>query len=233
MSAAATANRNSSASRAAEKPVGKGSYVVKRGDCIASIAYEHGHFWETIMNDPANLELKGARKDYHVLLPGDRLTIPPIRQKEVSAETDRLHKFQLNGAPEVFQMRLLDVNDEPRANLRYVLVIDGNSFSGTTDEQGELKQCIPPNARQGRILLGSGADTEEIELRLGDLDPTRAITGAQARLTNLGFDCGPVDGILGPKTRKAIQRFQKANELEQTSELDDATLQELETMHGS
>jgi N-acetylmuramoyl-L-alanine amidase len=225
--------QNSKASEDAGTPVGDGDYVVQPGECIASIAYEHGHFWETILNDPANREVKRARKNHHILLPGDRLTIPPIRRKEVSAETDKLHRFGLKGFPEVFRLRLLDLDDKPRANLRYVLIIEQKTYSGTTDKQGELKHFIPPNARQGRLILGSGEDKEEIELRLGHLNPTTAISGAQARLTNLGIDCGPVDGILGPKTRKAIKRFQKARKLEETGELDGATMQELETRHGS
>jgi hypothetical protein len=219
--------------RNTDTPVGEGDYVVKPGECIASIAYEHGHLWKTILNDPANWELKRARKDHHILLPGDRLTIPPIRQKEVSAETDKLHSFRLKGFPEVFRMRLLNAVDEPRANQPYVLVIDGALYSGKTDEQGELKHSIPPNARHGRLILTSGRHTEEIELRLGELDPRGAVTGAQARLRNLGFDCGVVDGILGPKTRNAVERFQRSRKLQQTGELDNTTMQELEKMHGS
>jgi hypothetical protein len=229
----ANGTRRPAGERNTDTPVGEGDYVVKPGECIASIAYEHGHLWKTILSDPANWKLKRARKDHHILLPGDRLTIPPIRQKEVSAETDKRHSFRLKGFPEVFRMRLLNAVDEPRANLPYVLVIDGNSVSGTTDAQGELKHSIPPNARKGRLILVSGKHTEEIELRLGELDPRGAVTGAQARLSNLGFDCGAVDGILGPKTRNAIERFQRSRKLQQTGELDNTTMQELEKMHGS
>ncbi len=225
--------QDSKTSQGTKTPVGKGDYVVQQGECVSSIAYEHGHLSQTILDDPGNRELKRTRKNHHILLPGDRLMIPPIRQKDVSAETDKAHRFQLKGVSEVFQIRFLDLAEKPRANLQYVLVIEKKTFSGKTDGQGELRHSIPPNAKNGRLILGKGADREEIELRLGDLDPTSAITGAQARLTNLGLDCGPVDGILGPKTRKAIKRFQRANRLEQTGELDDATMQELETKHGS
>jgi membrane-bound lytic murein transglycosylase B len=37
------------------------------------------------------------------------------------------------------------------------------------------------------------------------------VIALQERLNELGFEAGPVDGILGPKTREAISRFQKAN----------------------
>lgn len=220
------------ASPAPEAIVGAGEYVVEEGECVSSIAYEHGHLWETILNDPANQELKQNRKNHNILLPGDRLTIPPVREKNVSAETDKLHRFQLKGVKEIFQVRLLDLCDQPRANLPYVLFIGRMRFSGKTNGQGELKHFIPPNARKGRLILGKGKDREEIDLRLGELDPTSAISGAQARLANLGLDCGPIDGILGPKTREVLKRFQKANQLAQSGELDDATKEKLEAKHG-
>jgi TctA family transporter len=35
------------------------------------------------------------------------------------------------------------------------------------------------------------------------------LTGVQYRLNALGFGAGPVDGIMGPRTRKAVQAFQR------------------------
>jgi N-acetylmuramoyl-L-alanine amidase len=67
---------------------------------------------------------------------------------------------------------------------------------------------------------------------LGGLDPVNTPTGVQARLTNLGLDCGKIDGIIGPRTRLALERFQIKHNLEPTSELDDATLSRLESIHG-
>ena len=32
----------------------------------------------------------------------------------------------------------------------------------------------------------------------------------QLRLRDAGFDPGPIDGILGPKTKVAMQRYQKS-----------------------
>jgi len=50
---------------------------------------------------------------------------------------------------------------------------------------------------------------------------------AQAALKNHGQHPGPIDGIVGPQTRQALKQFQKANGLEQTGTLDEATIQRL------
>jgi peptidoglycan hydrolase-like protein with peptidoglycan-binding domain len=49
----------------------------------------------------------------------------------------------------------------------------------------------------------------------------------QQRLRNAGFMPGPIDGILGPKTRQAIRRFQEAHGLRATGRLNIATRQAL------
>jgi hypothetical protein len=214
-------------------PVGGGDYEVQPGDCVSSVACDHGHLWETILNDPANAELKRSRTNHNVLLPGDRLTIPPIRVRSESRDTDQRHRFRRKGVPEVFRIRFLDEDDKPRANLPYTLDLDGVIHSGATNADGELKHAIPPNARQGKLVIGTGRDSEQISLWLGHLDPIESISGAQARLNNLGIDCGKVDGILGPRTRKAIERFQRQRQLPPTGELDQATLAALGDLHGA
>ena len=52
---------------------------------------------------------------------------------------------------------------------------------------------------------------------------------AQARLKAAGFDPGPPDGTLGPKTREALRRYQRTKGLPATGELDDKTL---DALHG-
>jgi peptidoglycan hydrolase-like protein with peptidoglycan-binding domain len=46
---------------------------------------------------------------------------------------------------------------------------------------------------------------------------------AQTRLKALGFDSGPVDGMLGLRTREALRWFQLANGLPADGALDEAT----------
>jgi peptidoglycan hydrolase-like protein with peptidoglycan-binding domain len=50
----------------------------------------------------------------------------------------------------------------------------------------------------------------------------------QSILKDLGLDPGPIDGILGPKTRKALRDFQKKQELPVTGLPDEKTVQALQ-----
>ena len=63
-----------------------------------------------------------------------------------------------------------------------------------------------------RAHLKFGPFTRDIDI--GHLNPLKSapdhgISGIQARLDNLGFYPGPIDGILGTKTAAAIKRFQE------------------------
>lgn len=83
-------------------------YEVERGDCMSSIAYEHGFFWETLWNDPGNSDLKSRRKDPNVLAEGDTVHIPDLRLKKESGTTERCHRFELKGVPAKLRLRVLE-----------------------------------------------------------------------------------------------------------------------------
>jgi Putative peptidoglycan binding domain len=213
-------------------PVGQGNYLIKQGDCLSSIAYEHGFFWETLWKLPDNRPLQESRKNPNALLPGDALTVPPTRRKQETGAIEEVHRFRLKGVPETLRVRFLDAENKPRANLPYVLTIDGATHTGKTNADGELKHSIEPNAKKGELVIGEGEDAEEIPLNLGHLDPVSEISGVQMRLLNLGFACGAADGVLGPRTRSAIERFQRAAGLKPTGDPDEATQKALEKQHG-
>jgi hypothetical protein len=212
-------------------PVGQGDYVVKQGDCTSSIAKETGYFWETIWNDPANAELKAVRKNPNVLLPGDRVTIPEKQVKKEPGETEMRHRFVRKGEPAFLRLRLLE-DDIPLANLPYTLTIGDAVCRGTTDAEGKIDFSIPGNAETACLELGSGDNLRVYQLRLGYIDPEDALTGIQHRLNNLGFGCGEADGVLSPRARAALKRYQAKHRLTQSGIPDAATKEHLRAEHG-
>jgi hypothetical protein len=208
-------------------------HVVKQGDCLSSLALEYGFLPETIWNDPANAELKQKRKNMSILFEGDIVVIPDKRLREESRPTTARHVFKRKGVPEILQMTLQDFRYEPRKNVKYTITIDGQTEEGQTDANGHLQHPIPPNAREGKLVVHDGGVDEEYPLNLGYLDPITEVSGVQKRLSSLGFDCGEVDGILGPKTEQAISEFQVQHKLDPTGEVDDKTRQKLKEVYGS
>ena len=60
--------------------------------------------------------------------------------------------------------------------------------------------------------------------------PDLQVRAAQLYLTYAGFHPGPVDGVLGPRTRAALRDFQQRESLDQTGEADDETLDRLKNV---
>lgn len=203
-------------------------HIVEEGECIESIALDYGLFWETIWNHPNNADLKKQRKDPNVLMAGDIVFVPDKQLKKETRATEARHRFKRLGVPSKLRIRLMD-DDQPRANESYTLVIGGKIFSGKTDSDGWLEQPVSPDAGEGKILVGE--EQEEYVLKVGYLDPIEEISGVQARLNNLRFDCGPVDGLLGPTTESAIRRFQRQYDLPVTGQPDAATQKKLLEEH--
>lgn len=227
----ATPSANAPDSASGKGPVGSGNHIVRQGDCVESIAYQHGHLWKTLWNHPQNAKLKQVRKDPNVLLPGDRIFIPELRVKEEAGGTEQRHRFCRKSVPSKLKLRFLDAKNRPRAGESYALEVDGTHYDGSLDSDGALEVSILPNARKGKLTLGQGDEQEEYELELGHLDPLAEVSGVQARLMNLGYDCGAVDGKSGPEIEGAIEAFQEDNDLKPTGKLDQTTLDKLFQIH--
>jgi len=206
-------------------------YEVQPGDCMSSIAFSRGFFWQTLWDDGSNAALKALRKNPNVLMTGDIVHIPDLTVKQEPGATETRHKFMLKGVPEQLRMKLMDAKHQPRANLNYIIVIDGDARNGQTDGNGELIESIPPGAKQARITL-AGDKTHPITLSLGHLDPITELSGVKSRLANLGFYKGPVDGTLDGATQQALRAFQTKQSLPVTGTADEATKAALLKAHG-
>jgi hypothetical protein len=79
---------------------------------------------------------------------------------------------------------------------------DASRAGGKQTEQGESLKTALVSA--GLLSRGAGYGTE---------NGSAAVRGLQLRLRGLGFPPGPVDGLFGPLTEGAVQRFQVARGL--------------------
>ena len=78
-----------------------------------------------------------------------------------------------------------------------------------------------------RFLDEEGAEEKEF---LGPIVPPEqnpSVEEIQSLLKIYGYYPGKIDGILGPRTRDAIERFQKESGLKETRKVDQATVQKL------
>jgi hypothetical protein len=201
--------------------------VLQQGEGVSSVGYQEGFFPGTLWEHPSNAALRARRSNPNALMPGDVLTVPDLRPKQLSVPTGAKHTFRRKGVPAVFALQVFD-GDTPRARQRYELDVDGKVLRGSTDGDGKLFEYVAPDAKRGRLTIGE--DEERFVILFGHLDPLEELTGVQKRLENLGFDCGAVGGK-NEGTRAALRAFQRRLRLPETGEPDEATLDKLRHMH--
>jgi hypothetical protein len=210
-------------------------HKVQQGETLSGIASRYGFGkWEDLWS--VNTALREKRKSAHLLYPGDKIEIPETGQGSESAATDALHRFvKLIPALEL-KLVLNDIAGEPLDNVEYTLVVADKTLEGTTDGQGALTESVPPGEVDALLKLNlkeeEDGDLIEIPLKIGSLDPITTTSGVQARLNNLGYESGPVDGITGALTEAALRLFQERHDLNVTGQIDPSTRDKLEEEHG-
>lgn len=209
-----------------------GDHAVRQGECISSIAFENGLFWETIWEHPRNAALKALRKSPFILQTGDVVFVPDKRSKDVDVKTNATHVFQRKGVPEKLNLKF-QAGDQPPAGLPFRLTIDGVTRRGKLDGEGKLSEFLPPNAQAGTLVLEDPGGEEQYELQLRHLDPVDTVSGLQGRLKNLGLYQGDIDGVLSTETIAAMNSLQRRLGLPVTEAPDAATRDALVKEHQS
>lgn len=205
---------------------------LKQGESAESVAYLHGHFVATVWDHPENAALKAERESPHILLPGDVLFVPQIREKRVEAATDRSHRFRRRGVPSRVTVLLRAAGGEVLANLPYRLELAGRSETGTTDGDGKVSVPVMPDVGDARLVVDPDGRNVVVPLGMRRLDPITTVSGVQGRLRNLGLYAGEVDGLYGQLTIRAVQLFQLLHALPTHGSVDEATRARLEAAHG-
>lgn len=108
------------------------------------------------------------------------------------------------------------------------------SATSDTPSPSSLKHAPVPTISDHRPISTSHILSQ---VRTGYIQPALHTSGirteawqvrwAQEQLRQAGFDPGPIDGIIGPRTTKALQRYQEVHGLPITGALDTATRQAL------
>ena len=206
-------------------------YIVKQGDTLRSMALASGIAdWKTIYDAAENAAFKqkcesGAR-DPNILFPGEEIFIPNREMKHDPAATDARHTFRVPLPPKTKLSIVLELADgTAMADQAWTLVVAGQTYSGTTGEDGLVEAEIAADAQNGTLTFGD----RSFEIRIGYLNPLdqeiddEGISGAQARLANLGYAIKTIDGQLNEETRAALTDFQAANGLTESGEVDEET----------
>lgn len=204
-------------------------YVIRQGDCFASIAARHGVNVQALVGRGDNRRYQRDGQSPHHLRPGDVIEVPeqpPNRAAEFSSGGAKT--FVVDVPLVDFALRMIDLDNHPWKDKRWTLEADHTSYEGRTDGDGWIRQQIPATARVGELcVFREDADEEpwRFPLRFGGMDPFDDEDGAIHRLQNLGHSsahCGK-QGLT-----HAVTSFQTAEGLPVTGELDQATHERLE-----
>ncbi len=206
------------------------NHTVKQGEHLSRIAAQYGFLdYNTIWNHSGNAALKEKRKSPHILYPGDRLVIPDKQVKAYSRATGKKHVFQVKKKKLAVRIKLQDASGRPIAQEKCGVAVETDEGQLTTNAEGLMKRGIPPTAENAQLRLG----VYEAPVKIGHLDPVDEISGQVARLNNLGYRAGPLDGSDKDRLVSAVEEFQCDHELKLDGICGPRTRAKLKEMHGS
>jgi len=208
------------------------TYTTKDGETLADVALRECGLVNLapILADAQNQALFAVRPD-QVLHEGDIVALPEREagSKEEKLEPSMINEFEADRPEPNFVLCILDRSRKPRAGTKYQLILpDGRDIKGETDGDGKIQAGIPYEQTTVSIVMGQVKRT----LAIGRLKSVFSVEGIQARLNNLGYEAGLVDGNAGDATAAAIRRFEKDNQLRETGEVSEAISNKLREVYG-
>jgi len=213
-----------------------GSYTVKQGDHLSSIAKDFGFSdYNTIWNDPGNADLKTLRENPNVLFPGDVLVIPEKVPRVEAKGTEVRHQFVKHKPVLKLRLVLEDLFEMPIANADCDLLLDSDTFHVTSDGDGHIEHEIKHETKGGMLLIKdpqTAFNGQAIPIKIGFLDPVEELSGQLARLDNLGYFPGDGSPEHADDFKSAVEEFQCDNELPIDGVCGPGTQAKLKQVHG-
>jgi peptidoglycan hydrolase-like protein with peptidoglycan-binding domain len=116
-----------------------------------------------------------------------------------------------------------------------------NSQSGTPDSSSRIQQrdatgnpsgspTQPPRSTTGAndpTLRSGSANRDRSTMGHGQYDSS-TVRNVQQALQDKGYDVGPIDGVMGPRTQSALREFQQQQGLTRSGQLDQQTMSALD-----
>jgi len=146
------------------------------------------------------------------------VVIPDRQLREEACPTDRRHNFVAKKSKVLLRIVVKNADGDILDSCPYALEVAGRIAKGTSSGKGMIQEPVPADARNATLTLWLDEAGEGQSfcwpLEIASLDPVEYLTGVQARLNNLGYNAGSIDGIFGPKSRAAVLAFQKDYDLD-------------------
>lgn len=216
------------------------THIVVQGEHLSGIAKKYGFTsYKPIWDHPQNAALKKERQNPNVIFPGDKVFIPEVRSKEVGRSTGQAHRFVLKSDKLQLRLVLEDLYEKPIDNAECELVIEGQTFKLKTDAKGKVEQQIAPDVHAATLTIKDPRTPQNgitIPIRIGDMDPVDKVSGQKARLNNLGYFAGPIEGRTEQENQalflSAVEEFQCDHGLGVDGKCGAATQAKLKQVHG-
>jgi hypothetical protein len=163
--------------------------------------------YKVIYEHKENAAFKRLRPNPDILMPGDQVFIPDKDTRGTTANTDKAHRYVLK-AQKIMLIVTIRRYGKPFTHQKFVLEIGHKKIRGHTGADGLINTEIPIGAPQGTLTF-PGPPLYKREISLGFLNPITTVSGRQMRLNNLGFFCGPANGVETVAYKAALAAFQK------------------------
>jgi N-acetylmuramoyl-L-alanine amidase len=210
-------------------------HIVKQGEYLAKIAAQYGFSnWKPIWEHPDNAALKTKRKSPNVLLPGDSIVIPEVEAQRFTVPTGQVHRFQLKRLPLQLRLVVKDFGNQPLADTACTLEVKGKPKELVTDGAGMVELPIPRDAEDAVLTFKDPLVPFDVQIpiKIGHLDPADTLAGQKARLRNLGYFGGLLEGPEDDAFRHAVQEFQCDHDLAVDGVCGPLTQAKLEEEYG-
>lgn len=194
-------------------------HTVVQGEYLSSIAKKYGFLsYKTIWDHAQNAALKQQRQNANVMFPGDKLFIPDKLTKQEVRSSGQTHHFVLKTDKLKICLVLEDPYGMPLDNAACELRVENEVFQLKADVNGKIEQSIPPGVSSALLTVKdprTPINEIVIPTEIGHMDPVDEESGQEARLNNLGYFAGPLDG-----GKKASSDTKDNNSLDGTDSLD-------------